>query len=62
MKEPSKLSTLNYFTFDALHADMVSAFCALGGNADKTGEIMAEKLREVPCPIRRPHNSSSIEY
>ena len=26
---------------------MVSAFCALGGTADKTGEIKAEKLREV---------------
>mmetsp|Transcript_62283 Transcript_62283/g.167126 ORF Transcript_62283/g.167126 Transcript_62283/m.167126 type:complete len:147 (+) Transcript_62283:86-526(+) len=27
--------------------DMVSAFCALGGNPDKTGEIAADKLREV---------------
>ncbi len=40
-------------------ADMVSAFCALGGNPDKTGEILAEKLREVKpaCFPRTPRAS-----
>ncbi len=31
----------------AAAADMVSAFCALGGNPDKTGNIKTDKLREV---------------
>jgi hypothetical protein len=31
----------------AAAADMVSAFCALGGNPDKSGCIKTDKLRDV---------------